>query len=72
MAWNSLILLRRIGQATLGLGALLGQGLVLALHDWYRKADKTCVLSFSTLPFFMVGSGWGLWRRVLRPRNAIR
>jgi Zn-dependent protease with chaperone function len=30
-----------IGQATLGLGALLGQGLVLALHDWYRKAELT-------------------------------
>jgi len=30
-----------IGQATLGLGSLLGQGLVVALHDWYRKAELT-------------------------------
>lgn len=31
-----------VGQATLGLGTLVGQGLVLALHDWYRKAELTC------------------------------
>ena len=30
-----------IGQATLGIGSLLGQGLVLALHNWYRKAELT-------------------------------
>src|SRR2546428_8745044 len=29
-------------------------------------------LADSTLPFFMVGSGWDLWSTVLRPRNAIR
>ena len=31
-----------VGQATFGIGTLLGQGLVLALHDWYRKAELTC------------------------------
>ncbi|HMV46769.1 MAG TPA: M48 family metallopeptidase [Blastocatellia bacterium] len=30
-----------VGQATFGVGALLGQGLVLALHDWYRKSELT-------------------------------
>src|SRR6185436_1559011 len=30
-----------IGQSTLGVGALIGQGLVIALHDWYRKAELT-------------------------------
>ncbi|MGE0131366.1 MAG: M48 family metallopeptidase [Blastocatellales bacterium] len=30
-----------IGQATLGVGALLGQSLVIALYDWYRKAELT-------------------------------
>jgi Zn-dependent protease with chaperone function len=30
-----------VGQATFGVGALVGQGLVLALHDWYRKAELT-------------------------------
>jgi len=30
------------GQATFGIGTVLGQGMVLALHDWYRKAELTC------------------------------
>jgi Zn-dependent protease with chaperone function len=30
-----------IGQSTMGVGALIGQGLVVALHDWYRKAELT-------------------------------
>lgn len=30
-----------IGQATMGLGSLIGQGLVIALLDWYRKAELT-------------------------------
>jgi Zn-dependent protease with chaperone function len=30
-----------LGQATLGLGALLGQGLVIALYEWYRCAELT-------------------------------
>src|SRR5215470_16141230 len=30
-----------IGQSTLGVGALIGQSLVIALYDWYRKAELT-------------------------------
>jgi Zn-dependent protease with chaperone function len=30
-----------IGGMTFGVGALLGQSLVIALHDWYRKAELT-------------------------------
>jgi Zn-dependent protease with chaperone function len=30
-----------LGQATLGVGAIVGQSLVIALHDWYRKAELT-------------------------------
>ena len=41
MAQNISTLMTIIGQATLGLGSLLGQGLVAALHDWYRKAELT-------------------------------
>src|SRR5207247_8220471 len=41
LANNIADVIKLIGQATLGLGALLGQGLVLALHDWYRKAELT-------------------------------
>lgn len=41
LARNIAAVVSLIGQATLGLGALLGQGLVLALHDWYRKAELT-------------------------------
>jgi Zn-dependent protease with chaperone function len=41
MARNISTLVTIIGQATLGLGSLLGQGLVTALHDWYRKAELT-------------------------------
>jgi len=41
MARNMSTLMTIIGQATLGLGSLLGQGLVVALHDWYRKAELT-------------------------------
>ena len=39
LAQNIAAVVSLIGQATLGLGALLGQGLVLALYDWYRKAE---------------------------------
>jgi Zn-dependent protease with chaperone function len=39
LARNIAAVVSLIGQATLGLGALLGQGLVLALHDWYRKSE---------------------------------
>ena len=41
MARNISTLMTIVGQATLGLGSLLGQGLVVALHDWYRKAELT-------------------------------
>jgi len=41
MARNISTLMTVVGQATLGLGSLLGQGLVAALHDWYRKAELT-------------------------------
>jgi Zn-dependent protease with chaperone function len=30
-----------LGQATLGFGAILGQGLVIALYEWYRCAELT-------------------------------
>jgi Zn-dependent protease with chaperone function len=39
LARNIAAVINLIGQATLGLGTLLGQGLVLALYDWYRKAE---------------------------------
>ena len=41
MARNIAAVVQLLGQATLGLGALLGQGLVLALYDWYRCAELT-------------------------------
>jgi Zn-dependent protease with chaperone function len=41
MARNIATVVNLIGQATLGLGALLGQGLVIALYDWYRCAELT-------------------------------
>ena len=41
LARNIATIVAAIGQATLGNGSLLGQGLVVALHDWYRKAELT-------------------------------
>ena len=41
LARNIAAVVSLIGQVTLGLGALLGQGLVIALYDWYRKAELT-------------------------------
>jgi Zn-dependent protease with chaperone function len=41
LARNIASIVNMIGQATLGIGSLLGQGLVLALNDWYRKAELT-------------------------------
>ncbi|HEY1816938.1 MAG TPA: M48 family metallopeptidase [Kofleriaceae bacterium] len=41
MARNIAALVELIGQATLGIGAWLGQGLVVALHEWYRCAELT-------------------------------
>lgn len=42
MARNIAEIVSIVGQATFGLGTIVGQGLVLALHDWYRKAELTC------------------------------
>jgi Zn-dependent protease with chaperone function len=42
LAKNIAAIMALIGQATLGIGTLLGQGLVLALNEWYRKAELTC------------------------------
>lgn len=39
VARNLTILLDVVGQATLGIGALLGKGLALPLYDWFRKAE---------------------------------
>ena len=41
VARNIAAVVELVGQATLGIGALLGQGLVFALLDWYRKAELT-------------------------------
>jgi Zn-dependent protease with chaperone function len=41
MARNIAAVVALLGQATLGLGAILGQGLVIALYDWYRCAELT-------------------------------
>ena len=41
LARNIAAIVTLIGQATLGLGALLGQGLVFALLEWQRKAELT-------------------------------
>jgi len=41
LARNIADIVEMIGRATLGFGSLLGQGLVLALHNWYRQAELT-------------------------------
>jgi Zn-dependent protease with chaperone function len=41
LAKNIAAIVALVGQATLGIGALLGQGLVIALNDWFRKAELT-------------------------------
>lgn len=41
MARNISAVVTLLGQATLGLGALLGQGLVIGLYEWYRCAELT-------------------------------
>ena len=41
MARNISAVVALLGQATLGLGALFGQGLVIALYEWYRCAELT-------------------------------
>lgn len=42
VANNISAILKVVGQMTLGLGALLGTGLELALFDWSRKAELSC------------------------------
>ena len=41
LAQNIAAIMELVGQMTLGIGALLGAGLVVALYDWYRKAELT-------------------------------
>jgi Zn-dependent protease with chaperone function len=41
MARNIAAVVQLVGQATLGIGAILGQGLVVALYEWYRAAELT-------------------------------
>lgn len=41
LAKNIAAIVALLGQVTLGIGTLLGQGLVLALNDWARKAELT-------------------------------
>jgi Zn-dependent protease with chaperone function len=41
LAKNIAAIMTIIGQATLGIGTLLGQGLVMALYEWFRKAELT-------------------------------
>ena len=41
LAKNIAAIVALVGQATLGIGSLLGQGIVLALNDWFRKAELT-------------------------------
>jgi len=76
LARNIATIVAAIGQATLGLGTLLGQGLVVALHDWYRKAELTadragllCVQDLDPcLNVFMklAGGGGRLWSEMDR------
>lgn len=42
LANNISLLVEIVGQATLGIGTIIGQALALALYDWYRKAELTC------------------------------
>ncbi len=42
LANNISLLVEIIGQATFGIGTIIGQALSLALYDWYRKAELTC------------------------------
>ena len=68
LARNIAQLVALLGQVTLGIGNLLGQGLVLALYEWYRKAELTadragllCVqdISVATRAFMKLAGGAG-------------
>jgi Zn-dependent protease with chaperone function len=41
LARNIAAIMALVGQVTLGIGSILGQGLVIALNDWFRKAELT-------------------------------
>ena len=41
MARNIAAVIALLGQLTLGIGSLLGQGLVIALYEWFRCAELT-------------------------------
>jgi Zn-dependent protease with chaperone function len=41
LAKNIAAIMALVGQVTLGIGSILGQGLVIALNDWFRKAELT-------------------------------
>ena len=41
MARNIAAIVELLGEATLGIGALLGRGLAFALYEWYRCAELT-------------------------------
>ena len=41
MARNIAAIVTLLGEATLGIGALLARGLVIALFEWYRCAELT-------------------------------
>jgi Zn-dependent protease with chaperone function len=76
LARNIANIVAALGQATLGLGKLLGQGLVVALHDWYRKAELTadragllCVQDLDpciNVFMKMAGGGGRLWAEMDR------
>jgi len=42
MARNIAQIVALLGEATFGIGALLGRGLAFALYEWYRCAELTC------------------------------
>lgn len=42
LANNISLIIEIIGQATLGIGTIIGQALAITLYDWFRKAELTC------------------------------
>lgn len=42
LAQNISVIIEIIGQATLGLGTIIGQALAISLYEWFRKAELTC------------------------------
>lgn len=42
LANNLSLIIEIIGNATFGIGTIIGQALAIALYDWYRKAELTC------------------------------